>query len=288
MGYGERSSPGQPEGLTHNMIRGRVAYLGVRANTVITTQAKTHRANIRTARRELGQIFDYSSVVVWEGNSPVNGDPIVAVVTNLKLASENRKTGDMAQMYIMPRDSRPVDSISNGDDAAVCGACPLRPVAAKIARAAGNDADVCYVNKGWLGRQWDSIPNLPRVSPEIVGQFLTETGLEFREGAWGDPATVPMEVRRALNVGRGTSYTHQWNTDWVEDDVAEFSMASVQTVDEKNAANAKGYRTYRVTEGELETDEILCPEITNNANCKDCGLCAGNRVQAKNIVIRPI
>ena len=87
---------------------------------------------------------------------------------------------------------------------------------------------------------------------------------------------------------RDRSYTHQWNTDWVEDGVSDFSMASVQTVDEKNAANAAGFRTYRVTEGELESDEILCPEITNNANCKDCGLCAGNRVGAKNIVIRPI
>ena len=256
---------------------------------MITTEAKTHRANIRKARRELDQIFDYSTVVAWEGNSPVNGDGIVAVISNLKLGSENTKTGDMAQMYIMPRDSRPVESITNGDDAAVCGACPLRPVAAKIARAAGNEADVCYVNKGWLGRLWDSIPNLPRVSPEIVGEFLKRTGLEFREGAWGDPATVPMKVRRALNVGRGTSYTHQWDTDWIEDGVSDFSMASVQTVDEKNAANDAGFRTYRVTDDEvLQDDEILCPEITSNADCKSCGLCAGNRVGAKNIVIRPI
>ena len=65
-------------------------------------------------------------------------------------------------------------------------------------------------------------------------------------------------------------------------------MASVQSIEEKNAANELGYRTYRITSGELETDEILCPEITSNATCKACGLCAGNRVQAKNIVIRPI
>jgi len=256
---------------------------------MITLDAKTHRANIRTARRELGQLFDYSTVVVWEGPSPVNGAPIVGVITNLKDGSENGKTDDMAQMYIMPRDSRPVESIVNGDDAAVCGDCPLRPVAAKIAKSMGDENAVpCYVNKGWLGRLWDSIPNLPRVSPEIIGAFLKRTGLEFREGAWGDPATVPMRVRRLLNVGRGTSYTHQWDTDWIDTDVRDFSMASVQTVDEKNAANELGYRTYRVTSGNLEPDEILCPEITSGATCKACGLCAGNRVQAKNIVIRPI
>jgi len=255
---------------------------------MITTDVKQHRANIRQARRELGQLFEYSTVVVWEGNSPINNAPIVAVITNLKTSSENRKTDDMCQMYILPRDTRPVDAVDNGQDAAVCGACPLRPIAAKIAKLQGNIVDACYVNKGWLGKLWDSIPNLPRVHPEIIGQFLESTKLEFREGAYGDPAAVPMWVRRELNRGRGTSYTHQWNTDWIDPDVKDFSMASVQTVDEKNAANKLGYRTYRVTSGNLEPDEILCPEITSNATCKACGLCAGNRVQAKNIVIRPI
>ena len=247
-----------------------------------------HRKLIRAARRDLGQTFEHSTVVVWEGNSPINGAPIVAVITNLKLASENRKTGDMAQMYIMPRDTRPVEAVNNGDDAAVCGSCPLRPVAAKIAKLQGNIIDACYVNKGWIGKLWDSIPNLPRIHPEIIGDYLESTGLEFREGTWGDPAAVPMWVRRELNRGRGTSYTHQWESDWIDPNAKDFSMASVQTVDEKNAANDLGYRTYRVTSGNLEPDEILCPEITSNATCKDCGLCAGNRVQAKNIVIRPI
>ena len=99
---------------------------------------------------------------------------------------------------------------------------------------------------------------------------------------------VPMSVRDALNVGRGTSYSHQWAESWNDPRSSDYSMASVQTVAEKNAANDAGYRTYRVTSSELEPDEILCPEITSGATCKACGLCAGNRVQAKNIVIRPI
>ena len=86
-------------------------------------------------------------------------------------------------------------------------------------------------------------------------------------------------------------YTHQWATDWVDPGVKDFSMASVQSIEEKNAANELGYRTYRITDtddDDLQPDEILCPEITSNATCKACGLCAGNRVQAKNIAIRPI
>jgi len=247
---------------------------------MIKTEAKLHRKEIRKARRELGQLFEYTTAVVWEGESPADGAPIAAIVTNLKLASENRKTGDMAQVYILRTDIRPVAAVGSGLDTSTCGNCPLRPLVATGAK--------CYVNTGWLGRLWESIPTLPRVSPERVGEFIGRTGLELREGAYGDPAMVPMKVRDALNVGRGTSYSHQWAESWNDPRSSDYSMASVQTVAEKDAANDAGYRTYRVTSGELEPDEILCPEITNNADCKSCGLCAGNRVQAKNIVIRPI
>ena len=246
---------------------------------MITTDAK-HRANIRRTRRERGQLFEYSSVVVWQGESPADGAPIAAIVTNLNRGSENGKTGDMAQVYILRTDIRPVAAVGSGLDTSTCGNCPLRPLVATGAK--------CYVNTGWLGRLWESIPTLPRVSPEIVGEFIGRTGLELREGAYGDPAMVPMNVRDALNVGRGTSYSHQWAESWNDPRSSDYSMASVQTVAEKNAANDAGYRTYRVTSGELEPDEILCPEITSGATCKACGLCAGNRVQAKNIVIRPI
>ena len=206
--------------------------------------------------------------------------PIVGIITNLNRASENRKTGDMAQVYILRADVRPVEAVATGADVSTCGNCPLRPTLATGAK--------CYVNTGWLGKLWDSIPNLPRLNPVAVGDWLESSKLELREGAYGDPAMIPNWIRRELNRGRGTSYTHQWNESWIDPNASDYSMASVQTVDEKNAANAMGYRTYRVTSGDLEPDEILCPEITSGANCKDCGLCAGNRVQAKNIVIRPI
>jgi len=247
---------------------------------MITLDAKTHRANIRQARTQNDQKFAVTSGVIYEGLSPVDNMPIVGIITNLNRASENRKTGDMAQVYILRADVRPVEAVTSGADVSTCGNCPLRPTLATGAK--------CYVNTGWLGKLWDSIPNLPRLNPVAVGDWLESSKLELREGAYGDPAMIPNWIRRELNRGRGTSYTHQWNEPWIDPNASDYSMASVQTVDEKNAANAMGYRTYRVTEGELESDEILCPEITSGANCKDCGLCAGNRVQAKNIVIRPI
>ena len=247
---------------------------------MITTNANEHRANIRKVRTIKGQKFAVTSGVIYEGLSPVDNMPIIGIITNLNRASENRKTGDMAQVYILRADVRPVEAVTTGADVSTCGNCPLCPTLATGAK--------CYVNTGWLGKLWDSIPNLPRLNPVAVGDWLESSKLELREGAYGDPAMIPNWIRRELNRGRGTSYTHQWNEPWIDPNASDYSMASVQTVDEKNAANSMGYRTYRVTSGDLEPDEILCPEITSGANCKDCGLCAGNRVQAKNIVIRPI
>ncbi len=247
---------------------------------MITTEPREHRAAIRKLRRDRGQRYGITSAVVWEGDSPVDGAPIVAVVTNLIQPSINRKTGDMAQLYILRADMRPIEAVWTGADAATCGNCPLRP--------SSNTGVKCYVNTAKLIHVWKSIPNLPRRSPREIGEYLDAVGLELREGSYGDPAMLPFDVRDAINPKRGTSYTHQWSEAWADPRGARFSMASVQTVEEKRAANAAGYRTYRVTSGDLEPDEILCPEITRNANCKTCGLCAGNRVKAKNIVIRPI
>lgn len=250
---------------------------------MITTEIKQHRREIKLKRRERGQRYGISSAVVWEGDSPVDGSPLVAIVTNLTLPSENRKTGDMAQMYILRRDMRPIESVTSGADAATCGNCPLRPTLATGAK--------CYVNTGWISRLFDSYHagKIEHRTPKQVGDYIESVGIEFREGTYGDPAMVPMDVRRELNRGKGTSYTHQWREDWADSNGKAYSMASVQTVAEKREANAAGWRTYRVTTGELEPDEILCPEAgPSNATCKACGLCGGNRVKAKNIVIRPI
>ena len=225
-----------------------------------------------------------STVEIWRGPSPVDGSPIVAIVTNLDLPSENRKTGDMAQLYILRADMSPVRSATDGYDAATCGNCPLRPSV--------SDGVRCYVNTGWIGawRSWQS-GKVPIRAPREVGEYLRSVGLELREGAYGDPAMLPQSVRDDLHLNgkvNGTSYTHQWSEAWADQRGKAYSMASVQSLDEKRAANALGWRTYRVTDGDLEPDEILCPELTRNASCKNCKLCSGARRNAKNIVIRPL
>ena len=216
-----------------------------------------------------------SSVEFWRGE--VDGAPVVAIATNLERRSENRKTGHMIQTYIMRRDMTPVASTVSGADAAVCGECPLRPAVANGAR--------CYVNTGWLTRLWDSwhAGNFPRVSPAELGRMIRDTGAKLRRGAWGDPAVVPAAVWAELGPGLG--YSHQWR----DVDVADYAMASVETLADAADAQSRGWRTYRV---DLEgagavAGEVECPNTTRGVLCADCGLCNG-RGGAKSVVIKPL
>jgi hypothetical protein len=79
----------------------------------------------------------YKTVEVWRGPSPIDGAPIVMIMTGLsRLASEqskNRKTGPMVQTHIVRQDMAPVVAMMNGADRAICGDCPLRPSTVKNA-----------------------------------------------------------------------------------------------------------------------------------------------------------
>ena len=49
--------------------------------------------------------------------------PVIAVAI---LNSENKKTGNMIQVYILDRSQHPVEAVRNGTDDVICGDCPLR------------------------------------------------------------------------------------------------------------------------------------------------------------------
>ena len=108
--------------------------------------------------------------------------------------------------------------------------------------------------------------------------------LGTRDGAYGDPATVPIDVWLALHVtgAKRTSYTHNWEN---SPELAPIAMASIdsQTWPDVDAALstawALGFRTYRVLgAGEQpRANEFLCPESPDDSNvqCATCGACNG-------------
>ena len=71
------------------------------------------------------------TVEAWRGISPQDGAPIVLLVTGLVRPSQNSKTGPMVQTYILRRDMRPIEAVTSGADAAICGSCPFRPSVAR-------------------------------------------------------------------------------------------------------------------------------------------------------------
>ena len=64
--------------------------------------------------------------VVWEGESRLDGAPIVLIVTGFSQKSANRKTGRMLQSYILRRDVAPLEAVRTGLDTSVCGGCRHR------------------------------------------------------------------------------------------------------------------------------------------------------------------
>lgn len=204
--------------------------------------------------------------ILWEGRSPVDGAPIVAIATD---GSRNPKTGPMIQVWILRRDVPPHEAARDGRDASVCGACPLR-YREGVGRA-------CYVT--------------PFRAPLVVwrcyrrgdyGRLRPEAlrGRRVRWGAYGDPAMLPAGLVQACNrLAAGWSgYTHQWAQRWAAWTRGVF-MASVETPRGESAARGRGWGTFRAgaPDGSDMGGAMHCPsDATGGAvTCAECGACDG-------------
>lgn len=215
---------------------------------------------------------EVNGYVIYEGKSQLNGDNIVAIVT---LESTNIKTGNMASMWIMNADIRPTEASKTGKDASVCGDCKHRAV--------NNGA--CYVVLHHAPLQvYKSYKkgNYPKITDMTIFE-----GMKVRFGAYGDPSAIPTQILTSIKavVKNNTSYTHQWKQG--DKVLKQVSMASVDSIEEQKQAVSEGWRTFRVTSdlSDKLDNEIICPNTTRNIQCIDCGLCSGNSIGAKNILI---
>jgi hypothetical protein len=202
------------------------------------------------------------AVEIWRGPSKL--DETAGIVLLASKDSNNQKTGDMIQTWILHQHVSPGDAARNGADKAVCGSC----------RHSGGS---CYVQIDWAPRSvWAAWQrgNAPPAPKHYFDYQLV------RCGAYGDPAAVPYEVwEPIIKASRGyTGYTHQWAT--CDPRFAEFCMASVDDPEEKQEAQALGYRTFRVGarwESRVK-GEALCPasdEAGNKLTCAECLACGG-------------
>jgi len=213
-----------------------------------------------------------SGYIVYEGKSQINGDNIVAIVT---MKSTNAKTGNMASMWILNADMTPTEASKTGKDESVCGDCKHR----------ATNKGACYVTLFHAPLQ--VYKSYKKGNYPTTNDMTIFEGMKVRFGAYGDPSAIPTQILASIKavVKNNTSYTHQWKAN--DKILKQVSMASVDSIEEQKSAVANGWRTFRVTTdlSDKLSNEIICPNTTKAIQCADCGLCSGNSIGAKNIVI---
>ncbi len=216
-------------------------------------------------------------MVVYDGPSMINGDPILGIITGLTTPSQNPKTGPMAQLWILAKDEAPHLAVKSGKDESVCGDCPARN-------------KWCYVQTFQGPRSvWAA---WKRGTYSSYDPLLLQ-GKALRLGAYGDPAALPLSVLEEItkDVDMYTGYTHAWK--YCDDRYQSFCMASCDSGADAVDAVSRGWRTFRVTteSGDRSLhNEIICPasdEAEHLLTCVECRTCDGSRRGLKsNVVIK--
>lgn len=219
-----------------------------------------------------------NGVVIYEGPSQYDDQPIVVIVTGIKKPSSNPKTGDMLQAWILLQDVHPMEGLKTGLDQSICGDC--------MHRRKPDGTRSCYVNMNGPGSVWRTYKadKYARMSPKDAALLiagLPEFRRKMRYGAYGDPGMVPIEVWEEVSphLISSTGYTHQWR--FISPEYSKFCMASADNLVDQTDATALGYRTFRCITpgGELLEDEIVCPaseEAGKLTQCASCNLCKGS------------
>ena len=194
----------------------------------------------------------------------------VIIATGFSTKSDNRKTGDMIQIWILVKSVSPTEAIRTGLDRLICGNCVHRGNGDGSGRS-------CYVNVGQaplgIWRAWKAgrYPTL---------QFMDIfAGRKVRFGAYGDPTHIPLPLALAIaGVASGhTGYTHQWRKPSLQA-WRSILMASVDTTAELLIARAMGWSTFRVSpDMDHRTFETLCASERNGTPCSVCLGCPGSR-----------
>ena len=196
----------------------------------------------------------------------------VVIATGFSTKSDNRKTGDMIQVWILVKACDPVRAIQEGLDRLICGNCMHRGHEENGRFGVGRS---CYVNVGqaplgiWRAWKAGAYPPLPSVS--------VFAGRRVRFGAYGDPTHLPLSLALAIaGASSGwTGYTHQWRKPSLQA-WRQLFMASVDTAAELVIARSMGWSTFRVTPDlDHHTVETLCASDRIGTPCSDCQACSG-------------
>jgi hypothetical protein len=214
----------------------------------------------------------------------LDGAPVVVIATGVRRASENPKTGKMIQTWILRADVNPFSAIHNGQDVSVCGDCPLRGV---LDRNVGgpyrstNRMRSCYVNVTQAPLAIFQAFRRGRYTRFDASRHLSMfAGRTLRIGAYGDACAVPYGLwAKLVRVTNGhTGYTHSWRIRrfWR---FRQLVMASVETLEQAQEAQSRGWRTFRAGFDHARPGELHCPasaERGHAVTCERCCSCDGH------------
>lgn len=246
--------------------------LGSKPVAPVLLTSSNHRAvlisnQVRLIRRDRHN--KVPGCVLYRGESPFLAGEAGKYVVVMTMFSDNRKTGDIPQIWILCEHEHPLEAKALGHHVAVCGDCPI--------------TKLCYVN---LAKRPRSVYEAYRAGeysddPHAYDGVVRVNGVRY--GAYGDPVLLPMPIVEhlaSLDAGHRhwTGYTHQWRQPAYQA-YRRYFMASVHTLDEMRQAWELGWRTFRV--GRIDeipvAGETHCPAQTSAAKqCIDCFACNGN------------
>ena len=219
-----------------------------------------------------------ASNTLFRGPSVYNGAEVAVQAQCTHRPMNNRKVGDMIGIAIWATGGHPADAEAQ---VAACGGCALLK------------SGVCYVVKARLGDSWRLIQTA-LLSLFEFARLRRVRHRPIRFGTDGDPGAVPFafwaRFFEIVRPRRGwTGFLHGWKARTMgggkvapacDPRMSEWFMASCDTVGERVAAKALGYRTARIApDGALLLPgEILCPAIKTKGRirCEDCLLCDGS------------
>ena len=209
-----------------------------------------------------------------------NGEKVAIIATGVTRITDNRKTGNMIQLWIILADTNPVAGVKSGLDAnTICQGCPF---------ASGNG---CYVNVGQapLGIYKSyKRGNYPQLDPKDYAKVFG--GRKVRFGAYGNPTLIPLAMVKAIaKVSDGwTGYFHNWRELGKAKAKAynAYFMASTESANSYELANTQGLRVFHASPIKPE-NTVECLSDTHGIACADCQLCQGWNKRAKNVWINP-
>ena len=206
-----------------------------------------------------------NGAVFYEGPSLI--DPtkkVVGIMTGLQHRSQNKKTDDLIQTFVLPTDSHPIEARKTNNHNHFCGDC------IHVAN------DTCYVDWGKAPSQvWGCYKrgNYARFDPYIHGQYLR--GRMMRCGSAGEPTAVPIDVwdnlLQSSRIRSHTGYTHRWRI--CDQDYRHLFLASCDTPEDTVEAMDMGWRFFFagpipwVTEVN-KNGSLLCESQVST--CADC------------------